>query len=78
MMANGLPSVPIIDLSPFTSGGDLESRNRVARELAEKAHNNGSVGIIGHGVPPEILENAFQISKKLFNLSYEDKCVNLS
>jgi len=72
-MLSKMLSVPIIDLSPFTSGGDLASRKQAARELAEKGHSNGSVGISGHGVPSDILERAFQITKKLFDLPYEDK-----
>lgn len=72
-MPSKAPSIPIVDLSAFTLGGDLESRKQAARELAEKSHQNGSVGICGHGVPADMLEKAFQIMQKLFGLSHEDK-----
>ena len=64
--------VPTIDISPFVSG-DLESRKNVARELAEKGHANGSIGITGHGISPELLAEAFAVTKKLFDLPYEEK-----
>ncbi|KAH8701528.1 putative leucoanthocyanidin dioxygenase [Talaromyces proteolyticus] len=77
MASNGNLSIPIVDLSPFTSGeagGDLESRKRAAAaDLAEKLQVNGSVGIIGHGVPVVLLQEAFRMVKTLFNLPYEDK-----
>jgi isopenicillin N synthase-like dioxygenase len=74
MAANGVLSVPIVDLSSFTSGGgDLESRKRAARDLAEKLLVNGCVGISGHGVPSDVLKEAFGVAKKLFDLPYEEK-----
>jgi isopenicillin N synthase-like dioxygenase len=66
-------SIPIVDLSPFTSAGDLESRKQAARDFAEKGHANGCVGISGHGVPSDMLEKAFQLSEKFFSLPYEEK-----
>lgn len=67
--------IPIVDLSAFTSGGDLESRKQAARDFAEKCHPTGCIGISGHGVPADMLEKAFQVSKKLFSLPYEEKYV---
>ena len=67
-------SVPTLDLSPFIhSGTDLEQRQKTARELAEYCHRNGCIGITGHGVSVELLERAFDMSKRLFDLSLEDK-----
>ncbi|KAJ8069313.1 hypothetical protein OCU04_002970 [Sclerotinia nivalis] len=73
MALNEISSIPIVDLSPFTSGGDHESRRRAAKDLAEKVQINGSVGICGHGVPSETLREAFTLAKKLFDLPYEEK-----
>ncbi|EEA26496.1 hypothetical protein EYB25_003733 [Talaromyces marneffei] len=68
-------SIPIVDLSPFTSSDatNRESRQKAAKDLADKLQGNGYVGIIGHGVPPELLGKAFQTSKTFFDLPYEDK-----
>lgn len=66
--------VPIIDITPFTSGSDdAEAQKRAARDFASKASINGCVGISGHGVSPELLAEAFAMSKKLFDLPYDDK-----
>jgi isopenicillin N synthase-like dioxygenase len=73
MRSIGVLSVPVVDLSPFTSRGDLESRKRAAKDLAEKGQINGCVGISGHGVPTDELNEAFTVAKKLFDLPYEDK-----
>ncbi|KAF7865245.1 hypothetical protein EAF04_006222 [Stromatinia cepivora] len=73
MSLNVISSIPIVDLSPFTSGGDVESRKRAAKQLAEKIQINGSVGISGHGVPSDTLKEAFALVKKLFDLPYEEK-----
>jgi len=77
MVVNGAKDkfygVPIVDVSPFTYSGTTESRKKVAQDLAAKAHINGCIGIIGHGVSPELLEEAFSVTKKLFNLPFEEK-----
>lgn len=66
-------SIPIVDLSPFTSDGDLESRKQAARDFAEKCHPAGWIGISGHGISKDTLTEAFQLSNKLFSLPYEEK-----
>jgi isopenicillin N synthase-like dioxygenase len=73
MVVKGMSQVPIVDISPFTSGGTLSSRQKAAKQLAEKIHLNGSAGISGHGVSPDILHKAFALAKRLFDLPYEDK-----
>lgn len=72
-MSKAILSIPIVDLSPFTSGQDLESRKQAARDFAENCHTTGCIGISGHGVPVDMLAGAFQLSKKLFCLPYEEK-----
>lgn len=75
MGSKGGFSIPIVDLSPFTSSeaNNLNSQKQAADDLADKLHGNGYVGIVGHNVPLELLQKAFQISKTLFELPYEDK-----
>ncbi|CAG8960681.1 hypothetical protein HYFRA_00013449 [Hymenoscyphus fraxineus] len=65
--------VPIVDLSAFTANGGPESCRAAAKALAEQVHINGSCGITGHGLPSNVLEEAFAMTKKLFDLPYEDK-----
>lgn len=74
MGSYGAPlTVPIVDISPFTAAGDLDSCKQASKELAEKGQINGCVGISGHGVSAEMLKEIFKVAKKLFDLPYEDK-----
>lgn len=68
-----MPSVPIVDLSAFTAGGDEQARKQAAQELAEKIAVNGSVGISGHGISSAELEEAFNLMRRFFSLPEEDK-----
>ena len=73
MGSKGGSCVPVVDLSAFTYGVAPEPREKTARVLAGCCRLNGCVGITGHGVPMELLERAFSMSKRLFDLPLEDK-----
>ena len=66
-------SIPTVDLSPFTRDGDSTSRKRAAKDIVQACHDLGFVNITGHGVPAELLEEAFAWTKKLFDLPMNDK-----
>ena len=66
-------SIPIIDFSKWVSGSTTEERLAVAKELSDACHNVGFVSIINHGISPELLEEAFGWSKRLFDLKTEEK-----
>ena len=64
--------IPSVDISAFTtSQRDITVREAMAKELAEKCQINGCVGITGHGVPSELLREAFDVSKRFFDLPME-------
>ena len=69
----GAPEIPTIDISVFTLGGSLESREKTAKEFAQCCRHHGCVGITGHGVPTALLAESFNTAKKLFDLPLEDK-----
>ena len=66
-------AIPIVDLSSFASEGNSESRLESARALYNACHKFGFVQILGHGVEPEVLREAFDWSKKLYGLSHDEK-----
>lgn len=68
-----MPPIPIVDISPFAKNTDPGLRQQRAKELHEAVRINGCAGISGHGVSDELLRYAFEVSKQLFNLPYEDK-----
>ncbi len=66
-------AIPTVDLSCFATEGNSKSRLESARALYNACHNFGFVQILGHGVEPEILREAFDWSKKLYSLSHDEK-----
>ena len=66
-------TIPIFDISAFTSDGSLDSRKKAAEEFARCCRPHGCVGITGHAVPTKLLEEAFALSTRLFDLPLEDK-----
>jgi isopenicillin N synthase-like dioxygenase len=65
--------LPIIDFANWKADSTPEQRYAIAKELADACHNVGFVFIINHGVSPELLEEAFGWSKRLFDLKTEEK-----
>lgn len=65
--------LPIIDFASWTGNSTVEQRHQVAKELANACHDVGFVYIINHGVTPDLLEEAFTWSKRLFDLETEKK-----
>lgn len=66
-------AIPVIDFSKWITPSSQEDRVAIAKELADACHHVGFVSIINHGVSPELLEEAFEMSKKLFDLKTEEK-----
>ncbi|MCJ1399540.1 hypothetical protein MMC11_002742 [Xylographa trunciseda] len=66
------PTIPVVNLSPFFAG-EAEQQPQAADKLAEACQNLGFVVIIGHGISSELLNEAFDWSRKLFELSHDDK-----
>ena len=73
MGSKGDPCVPVVDLSAFFSNACIEERKKTARILAECCRLNGCAGIIGHGVPMELLGRVFTMSQEFFDLPLKDK-----
>jgi isopenicillin N synthase-like dioxygenase len=72
--ATGTPvNIPIVDFANWTPEATPEQRLNIAKELADACHNVGFVFIINHGVQPDLLEQAFGWSKRLFDLKPEEK-----
>lgn len=66
-------SIPIVDLSAFDAEGNPESRLKSAQALYKSCHDLGFVQILGHGVEPELLQEAFGWSKRMFGLTHDEK-----
>lgn len=65
-------SVPIIDVAPFLSGGG-DGKRRVAAEVGRACEEIGFLIIKGHGVPRDLVEEMYDVSKRFFSLPLEEK-----
>ena len=68
------PTIPLVSLAAFNSPNSTESELQAAADkLVEACHRFGFVAIEDHGVPEDLLDEAFAYTKKLFDLPHEDK-----
>ncbi|CAF9918244.1 MAG: hypothetical protein HETSPECPRED_003710 [Heterodermia speciosa] len=67
------PSIPIVNLSAFTRDSTSYERKQAAAKLSQCCRLNGFVGITGHGMPTDLLDKVFAMSKRLFDLPLEEK-----
>lgn len=65
-------ALPIIDFSRWLTGSPEEKR-QVAHDLAQACRNVGFVYVTHHGVPQELVDEAFGWARKLFALPLEQK-----
>lgn len=66
-------TIPVVDFAGWTSNNSLEHRRAIAHKLIEACQDVGFVYITNHQISPEQLAEAFQWSRKLFDLKLEQK-----
>ncbi len=72
-MSAEAPSIPVVDFAGWSPDSSIEQKKEIAHKLIEACQNVGFVYIINHHVSPERLAQAFEWSKKLFDLKLEQK-----
>jgi isopenicillin N synthase-like dioxygenase len=65
--------IPIIDFAKWPSTNDQVERLSLAKSIVSACQQVGFVYIINHGMNPQLLDNAFETTKRLFALSHEAK-----
>jgi len=65
-------SVPTLDLTPFRSGGPADQA-RVAAAVAGACEAIGFLTVVGHGVPPAVLDRASALARAFFDLPDAEK-----
>ncbi len=63
MAATGIPTV---DLSQFTHG-DAETRREFVRQLGKAFHEVGFVGVVGHGIPRQLIDDFYTAANRFFH-----------
>lgn len=67
-----LNTIPVVDLSAFTSGNN-ESKQKFVHELGRAFEEVGFVSVKNHGVPPQLIDEYYDAVKKFFAMSREEK-----
>ena len=65
--------VPVIDISPYVTGGSDSERDRVAREIDAACATVGFIQILGHGIPKPALDGLTGAVDDFFALPLEAK-----
>lgn len=60
-----IAEVPILDFAPLNSGGDIGA---VAAEMRRACETIGFFYVANHGVPKEIFDGMFDVTRKYFNV----------
>jgi isopenicillin N synthase-like dioxygenase len=63
---------PVIDLSAFQTASSA-ARQDLGRQVDEICRRTGFLGIVGHGVPEQVIAEAWNASRKFFDLPIEKK-----
>ena len=71
--SNDTFQIPVIDISAFTTDGHTQTRKETAAKLADCCRRYGCAGVAGHGVSLDLLQKAFDLAKRLFDLPKEEK-----
>jgi len=66
------PTIPVVDFSPFYSQDSAE-RVKTGTAIFEALRDIGFVYLTNHGVPKEVIQEAFAQSRAFFDLSLADK-----
>lgn len=66
-------TIPIIDFAKWNSSTSKTEQLAVAKELTDACRSVGFVYIVNHGLPQELIDQAFDTAKRLFDLSHEEK-----
>lgn len=70
---SGLASLPVIDISPFTEGGDAAARDRVARQIRQASIDIGFFYARGHGFSSAEIKTLLSWGKRFFGLPRAEK-----
>ncbi|EFE44132.1 oxidoreductase, 2OG-Fe(II) oxygenase family [Trichophyton verrucosum HKI 0517] len=67
-----MSQIPVIDFAPFRDGSP-EDAEATGKKIFEAFRDVGFVYLKNHGVPQEVVDEAFSWSKKLFDLPQSEK-----
>jgi len=69
------PTIPVIDIAPFLSGGSMERRS-AARTFGRTFEHIGFACIVGHGIPEKTVLRTYEAARHFFDLPEEEKLLS--
>jgi isopenicillin N synthase-like dioxygenase len=69
-----MDTVPVIDIAPFLSGTP-RGIDSVAKQIADACEEIGFFQITGYGVAEEFVQQVYEVSRRFFDLSDDEKAV---
>jgi len=67
-----MDQVPVVDIAPFLAGPP-DRKRQVAAEVGRACEEIGFLIVRGHGVPRDLVEEMYDVSKRFFDLPVEEK-----
>jgi isopenicillin N synthase-like dioxygenase len=67
-----LKAVPVIDIAPYLAG-TTAGKAKVAAEVGRACTDIGFLTIVGHGIPQDLIERCYAVSKEFFDLPLPEK-----
>jgi isopenicillin N synthase-like dioxygenase len=67
-----ITSVPVIDIAPFIAG-TAEGKRQVAAQVGRACEEIGFLTIVGHGIPENLIQRTYDVSRRFFDLPLEEK-----
>jgi isopenicillin N synthase-like dioxygenase len=65
-------TIPLVDLSNYTRGNENQ-RETFVHDLGRAFHEIGFVGVTGHGIPKDLIDDFYAAAKRFFALPVETK-----
>ena len=65
-------TIPLVNLSEFANG-DAASRQRFIEQLGDAFHGIGFVGVTGHGIPKQLIDDFYVAAKRFFAMDTDTK-----
>jgi isopenicillin N synthase-like dioxygenase len=72
MVGSELVGIPTIDISALRAS-DAEQRAAIVAELGHACRQSGFFGIVGHGIPQDLIDAVFEGARRFFALPIETK-----
>ncbi len=71
-MPRASATVPVLDIAPFAAA-DAAGKRAVAGRMDAACRDTGFLVVSGHGIPPDLLDDAFAVSREFFDLPLPEK-----